>query len=198
MRTAIASDIPAIRAVLARAYVGDPLIQWIFPDPAHRLEATAAWLGLFVEHHMPTGRVQVIDEPVLGAVSVWRMPGDPSMAGDALPTTGGLLAALIGSDQAEAVGTGLHAIASVTPTGPHAYLQFLAVHPERQQRGLGTALLREGIDEAGQRGLGVHLETTNPSNLIFYRAHGFAVTESLQLAPGGPEVWAMYRPAHGT
>lgn len=200
VRTAAASDIPAIRAVLARAYLADPLIEWIFPDSALRVEATAAWLGLFVEHHLPAGRVQIIEEADVvlqagvDAVAVWRMPDDPPPAGDTLPTTGGLLAALIGTDRAEAVGTGLHAIASVTPTGPYAYLQFLAVHPERQRRGLGTALLREGITQAARHGVGVHLETTNPANLVFYRAHGFDVTETFRLVPDGPELWAMYRP----
>ena len=43
------NDVAGIRAVLAEAYFDDPLTRWIFPDPALRLRASAAWWGLFVE-----------------------------------------------------------------------------------------------------------------------------------------------------
>ena len=40
---------PALRKVLGEAFAPDPLFQWLFPDEATRLDAAAAWLGLFVE-----------------------------------------------------------------------------------------------------------------------------------------------------
>lgn len=198
MRTAIFPDVPAIRTLLAYAYAPDPLMRWIFPDESQRLDATAAWLGLFVEQYVAAEQVQVTGDAEISAVAVWRMPGDPQPPGGILPSIGGLLGSLVGAERAAEVGNALHAISSVTPTQPFAYLQFLAVRPEKQRQGLGMTLLKAGIAEAERRGLGIHLETTNADNLAFYRAHGFTVTQTLRLPPGGPELWAMYRTATDT
>jgi ribosomal protein S18 acetylase RimI-like enzyme len=195
MRTANALDIPAIRTVLAHSYASDPLMQWIFPDEKHRLNSIAAWLGLFLDLYMPAQRVYVVDDPQVTATAVWRFPGDPPLPADILPTVSGLLAALIGTERAADVADGLHAISSVTPAPPFAYLQILAVHPDQQRRGHGSELLRAGIAQSQRLGLGVHLETTHPDNLPFYEAHGFTVTGSLRVPSGGPDLWAMRRPA---
>lgn len=195
VRTAQFPDAPAIRTLLARAYAPDPLMRWVFPDDSFRLDAAAAWLGLFVEQYVAAGQVQVIDDADISGVAVWRMPGDPLPAAGLLPSVSGLLGLLVGEERAGEVGNALHAISSVTPTGTFAYLQFLAVHPERQHQGFGSALLNAGIAEAEQHGLGVHLETTNPANIAYYQAHGFGTTASLTLPPDGPELWAMFRPS---
>ncbi|WP_123788348.1 GNAT family N-acetyltransferase [Phytoactinopolyspora halophila] len=191
MQHATAGDLPAIRSILARAYTSDPLMRWIFPDDEHRLESTAAWLGVLAERYFATGSITTDGAPTPHAVAVWQLPGGSAPPDGSLPTAGGLLAALIGTERAGAVGNGLRAIQSVTPSHPFAYLQFLAVHPDWQRRGHGTALLRAGLDEARRRGLPVQLETTNPENVPFYRAHGFEVTSTLDLPPDGPTLWAM-------
>ena len=41
----------------------------------------------------------------------------------------------------------------------------------------------------------MHLETTNPDNLAFYRSLGFAVTGHLRFDFGGPELWGLWRAA---
>ena len=43
---------PALRKVLGEAFAPDPLFQWLFPDEATRVDAAAAWLGLFVERYV--------------------------------------------------------------------------------------------------------------------------------------------------
>ncbi|MCW3012174.1 MAG: hypothetical protein JWO90_2578, partial [Solirubrobacterales bacterium] len=39
-----------------------------------------------------------------------------------------------------------------------------------------------------------HLETSTERARALYLRHGFAVTAELELASGGPPVWAMLRP----
>jgi hypothetical protein len=62
IRTTTSSDATAIRRVLAEAFVSDPLLSWIFPDDELRLDATAAWLGLFAERYAREGRVDAVED----------------------------------------------------------------------------------------------------------------------------------------
>ncbi len=172
------------------------MLRWIFPDDEHRLQATAAWLGLFAERYVGGGRVDVIeaDEPdrALAAVAVWRWPDDVAPPAP-LPSVPGLLAALVGSHRAAMLIESLGVIATVAPPGRFAYLHLLAVSPPHQGQGLGRQVLAPGLAAADAAGLGVHLETTDPDNLGFYRAVGFEVTHQVRLAPDGPELWALWR-----
>jgi ribosomal protein S18 acetylase RimI-like enzyme len=190
------SDVPAIRKVLGEAFASDPLFQWLFPEPTTRLDATAAWLGLFVERYVSRGPIHVIIGDTVEAVAVWQLPGETAMpvaAGP--PSIGGLLAALLGPERLAELGDALRAIGSVRPTRRHSYLQFLAVSPEHQGHGMGRRLVMPGMAVADAEGVGVHLETTNPTNLDFYRSLGFEVSHEIRLEPGGPELWAMWRAA---
>lgn len=67
----------------------------------------------------------------------------------------------------------------VTPRGPGAYeLMSIAVPPERQKSGYGSALLKHVIDlyrRAGARRLEVGTGTFG-YQLAFYQRHGFRVT----------------------
>ncbi|GHG44461.1 N-acetyltransferase [Flavimobilis marinus] len=198
------AGVPELRGLLARAYADDPLMRWIFPDDATRADATAAWLGLFVEAYVGAGGVDVLDvergargEPsVVGsppeAVAVWRMPGAALVWG-AAPSVGGLLAALVGVERAREIGAGLAQTRGLAPDEPHAYLHFLAVDPERQGRGRGREVLAPGLARATGAGLGVHLETTNARAVPFYERLGFEVTAQITLGDDGPPLWAMWR-----
>jgi len=180
------------RTLLARAFVDDPLMRWFFPDDTSRLHACAALFGRFAEHYLPAGRVDVVrrSEPV--ALAMWRRPGTGTPADDgSLPTTPGLMTALIGPPRAAEIGGAMSVIGPLRPPEPHAYLHFLAVHPDARRQGLGGEALRPGLAAARDAGLVACLETMNPANVPFYEAHGFAVRHEVQLAAGGPRVWAM-------
>jgi ribosomal protein S18 acetylase RimI-like enzyme len=196
VRLTTSSDVPAIRRVLGEAFAPDPLFTWLFPEPSTRLDATAAWLGLFVERYISRGPIHVITGDTVEAVAVWQPPGETAMpVAVGPPSIGGLLAALLGADRFAELGDALRAIGSVRPTRRHSYLQFLAVSPEHQGHGMGRRLVMPGMAAADAEGVGVHLETTNPRNLDFYRSLGFEVSHEIRLEPGGPELWAMWRAA---
>jgi ribosomal protein S18 acetylase RimI-like enzyme len=182
--------------VLSQAFVDDPLFRWIFPDAVMRLDATAAWMGLFVEEyllHAQVDAIEVADELV--AAALWR----PSYAGPLpfpeFPSLPGLLGAIVGADRQRALGQGLRAFAAARPDGSFAYLHFLAVAPDHQGHGLGKQLIQRGLDAASSTGLGVHLETTNPTTIGFYESLGFTMTHEFRIEPDGPPAWTMWRPA---
>lgn len=198
MRAATCADAPAVRTMFARAYVDDPLLRWIFPDDATRLEATAAWLGVYVERYLrpggdAAGRARATEAG--GAVTgtaLWRWPTDVFAGGD-LPTTVGLLTALVGPTHAAAVGAAMAAEAALRPAGPHAILHFLAVDAAHRGQGNARHLVEDGVSRAHADGLPVLLETTNPVNVPIYERLRFAVHAEVVLGDDGPRLWVMTR-----
>jgi GNAT superfamily N-acetyltransferase len=77
---------------------------------------------------------------------------------------------------------------------PHLFLWQLAVDPRVQRRGVGHALLARVIADADAAELPVYLETANPENLPYYRAHGFVAIGAGTLPRGAP-LWLMLRSA---
>ena len=105
----------------------------------------------------------------------------------------GLLTALVGADRASVIGDALHPVGDLRPSRPHVYLNFLAVPPAQRGTGLGRAAVEPVLAAASEAALGVHLETTNPANLGFYRHLGFDTAGHVRLTGDGPQLWAMWR-----
>ena len=179
------------RTLLATAFVDDPLMRWFFPDDETRQHACAALFGLFAEHYLVAGRVDVVrrDRPV--AVAMWRRPGAAAAPPETLPTVPGLMTLLMGPGRAAEVGAAMSVIGELRPPEPHAYLHLLGVDPSARRQGLGGEVLGPGLEAARTAGTTACLETMNPDNVPFYEAHGFAVRHELRLGGGGPSVWAM-------
>jgi ribosomal protein S18 acetylase RimI-like enzyme len=77
--------------------------------------------------------------------------------------------------------------------GPHWYLAGIGVDPVAQRQGVGSALVRPGVDAAALAGLPTVLLTNNEANLPFYERHGFAVVREEETPRGGPHAWAMVK-----
>jgi GNAT superfamily N-acetyltransferase len=78
------------------------------------------------------------------------------------------------------------------PLEPHHYLAFLAVRPECQSRGVGSALLDRHHARLDQAGLPAYLEANHPRNRDLYLRHGYRVRSVIEL-PDGPPLWTMWR-----
>lgn len=82
------------------------------------------------------------------------------------------------------------------PTAHH--LQILGTDPAAQGQGVGSALIRVGIERAQSLGVPCYLESSNPKNVPFYERHGFVVLEEIypfkvEGAGRGPVVTLMFR-----
>lgn len=86
------------------------------------------------------------------------------------------------------------AFARYRPAEPHWYLAQIGTDPAAQGRGVGSALMREGLARCDADRLPVYLESSKESNVPFYERFGFAVTSEIKL-PDGPVVWGMWRDA---
>ena len=73
-------------------------------------------------------------------------------------------------------------IKSFHPKGPFSYLWFIGVKPELQNKGKGSQLLREIIEESKQGKRPIYLETSVNENLPWYKNHGFEIFNTLDLS----------------
>ncbi|WP_307802576.1 GNAT family N-acetyltransferase [Cellulomonas dongxiuzhuiae] len=199
IRPGTSADVPALRTVCALAYDENPLMRWVLPQAPTRADACAAWLGPSLERYLAAGRVDVllVDEQVV-AVAAWRPPGAAAGAVAAtLPSPAGALRALVGAARATHVLAALGGTAQLAPAEPGAYLNYLAVHPEHQSRGLGSRLLRHGLDALrGEPGT-PWLATTDPRNVPFYERHGFSPAGTRTLGDDGPVLTVLHAPGPG-
>lgn len=180
---------------LARAFHDDLAFQWMFPDLAsrpRRLDRFFAWvLGDFAASGL------VLTQEDGGAVTLWRPPGIPSVQRPR--SLGELMRGLdiFGLRLGRAMQLA-EAIHRHLPDGnDFLYLQFAAVHPDLQGRGLGPRTILQGLAVADQAHVPTWLETCSPGNVALYQRLGFQVVHHWQVPKGGPVFWTMMRPATG-
>lgn len=82
---------------------------------------------------------------------------------------------------------------SMDARSPHWHIGPLAVHPEWQRHGFGTALLRSCCETADRSGQASYLETDLERNVRFYQHHGFQVAAQRRVL--GVQHWFLERPA---
>ncbi len=197
LRRLRASDRRNIIASAARAFTHDPMFDYIAGDRlrAHRL--LPGMLRGTVNDLIDVGDCWVADDADGAAVGIagWLSPSQlpRSSAREARIAIASALSAL----QVAHPINGARMLAQIEhlhPKYPHWYLALLIVDPDVQGRGLGTRLIRPGLDRATADGLPCYLETQKLSNVSWYQRFGFAVTETVEVR-GAPPVWCMTRPA---
>ena len=87
----------------------------------------------------------------------------------------------------------IDAMDKVHPHEAHYHLQFIGIDPDHQGKGLGSALIQPMMERCDREGCGAYLENTKEENFAFYERFGFTVTDELDLGPGAPPVWCMWR-----
>jgi ribosomal protein S18 acetylase RimI-like enzyme len=179
-------------AVLAHAFHDDPAWIWLFPDERRRARILP-WL-FRVGFDVTAADVWAAGRPVQGAAR-WLPPGRPPMRMGptlrALVATPFRLGAVTG--RFLAYGRAVETLRARVAPGPHWYLAGIGVEPAAQRQGIGTALLRPGLEGAARDGLPAVLLTNNEGNLSFYERNGFAVVREGVTPEGGPHAWAMVK-----
>ncbi|GAA2210500.1 GNAT family N-acetyltransferase [Nonomuraea monospora] len=185
VRLATADDAQRVADLIATAFAGLRPMAYLVPSRRDRHRIMAANFRIFVEHAVEHGEIHLIDDGP--AVAVWFPYTSP------LPTPHDYDRRL-----AEATGEWVDRFRTLDelfeknhPAAPHHHLAFLAVHPDRQNEGLGTALLQ--YQHARLDGLPAYLEASDPRNRDLYTRHGYQAREPFAL-PDGARYWPMWRP----
>ncbi len=188
-RRAAGRDLPMLVETLVAAFVDDPVMTWCVPDPRRRPRILRAIFELVADVNQPHGEV-FITEPAPVAGAVWVPFDCRATCEDAELLTAWYLEAA--EENAERACVVLELMDQCHPQESHDYLLALGTRPEWQSRGLGSALLREGLARCDREGRPSYLEATTEGNRRLYLRHGFEVTGEIRL-PDGPSMWSMWR-----
>jgi GNAT superfamily N-acetyltransferase len=190
IRSVAPVDITEITRLLAAAMGDGPVARWLTPDPDIRRDYAPAYFEIFAEHAVRYGEVYAsVDESgELSGVALWfpltaPIPGPVDYDRRLKDASGSAF------DRARELDAALEAH---HPMEPHHYLAFLAVHPRRQNRGIGSALLGRHHARLDAAGIPAYLEANHPRNRDLYLRHGYVVRTEIRLNDG-PPIWPMWR-----
>ncbi|AYA25991.1 MAG: GNAT family N-acetyltransferase [Rhodococcus sp. (in: high G+C Gram-positive bacteria)] len=193
-RTATRRDIPAFAPVVAEAFVDDPVFTWMFPDEHHRIRRMTRFFAADARHHMvPLGATDIAEsDGVVGGAAMWAPPGRwRSDMWTSLRLLPGFCAALGRyMKRGRQVDETLDA---AHPGEPHWYLSTIGTSPAARGTGLGTALMKAGLDRADAEHAPAYLESSKEANVPYYERFGFEVTRAIVVPDGGPTLWGMWR-----
>jgi ribosomal protein S18 acetylase RimI-like enzyme len=188
-RNAVGEDRQALVETLVAAFHGDPVMTWWIPDPGLRPAILGAFFEIIIDVNQPHDGLYVT-EPESVATAVWVPPGCQPTGDAAEQMVGRLVDAA--AEHAGRLLDALELMEEQHPLEAHAYLFFLGTRPERQSRGLGSALMRPVLDRCDRDGIPAYLEATSLDSQRLYLRHGFQVTGEIRL-PEGPSMWPMWR-----
>jgi ribosomal protein S18 acetylase RimI-like enzyme len=191
VRKASRDDVPALAAALARAFDGDPPMQWFLPDARTRVDRARALFDVMLNRvHMERDWCYTTDDVVGGAL--WVPPGNWRLGiVQQLALLPGMLR-VFGRGLARAQ-RGLAVMEDGHPREPHWYLDSLGVVPECQGRGIGSALMAPVLARCDAERMPAYLNAGSARSRELYRRHGFEVTEEFRLPDEGPPLWRMWR-----
>lgn len=183
----------AAAEALTEAFLDDPLLELLAPDPARRASVGRWFFQTSVDYGLRWGRVWAAGD--VAAVSVWLPPGtrfDPLRS----------LRVGMGAYPFRVGWWPMRRIVGIAPAlerlhrtvrGPHWYLMTIGTRPSRRGEGLGSAVLTAGTAQADVDAAPCYLETSTQRAVDFYLRHGFEVVgrEDVQ----GHVLFGLIRPA---
>ena len=195
LRRATDADVPAMAAVLARAFARDPFFGYLAGDaPERNLRMRMGWSAIL--RHASAGLRETWTTTDVAGVAIWLPPGrGASSLLDSLRMVPAL-ARLTGWRRLREVAAAMELLERrrrAHVAGPHWYLSALGVDPDRQGQGIGSTLLTVVLDRADAEGAPVYLETATARNVLLYERHGFDVVEELILPRTDVRGWLMLR-----
>ncbi len=190
-------DLDDIVAILTAAFADDPVMAWVFPDPATRPQRLSTlWRYLARGVYLPGGASTIIrDGDHCGgravAAALW-LPPDAEPETTLFEREGEAFVADL-NGEVERLGALSAAMAPHHPSDRAWYLLAAGVLPDRQGHGLGAALLSATLAYLDEIGEAAYLEATSPRSRVLYHRLGFG--DHAEFSPdGGPPIWGMWRP----
>jgi GNAT superfamily N-acetyltransferase len=184
-----AADAGVLSQVIAEAFHDLAPSRWLIPDEAARRQVFPGYFRLFVEHALACGVVHTTHART--AVALWLPVGEngpdqpvgyeEQLAAATHPWTYRFRAFDAALDRHHPVGAA------------HQHLALLAVRPEMQGRGTGTALLRAHHARLDGLSVPAYLEASDQQTRRLYLAHGYADYGPAIRMPGGPAMHPMWR-----
>ncbi|MEE2768957.1 MAG: GNAT family N-acetyltransferase [Actinomycetota bacterium] len=193
VRQAVVGECGDVGAVLADAFIDDPVLSFLFPDGTRRPTLLAAFFANRLAAGHDLDHILVPNtRGVRSAAAVWEPPRQP---GDPEPDFGPAVAALrslLGDDWLVERLIPLGALKEARPSTPHWYLAFIGTRAPERGRGLASELIAQVTDRCDTEGIPAYLESSHPANIPLYERHGFRVIGEVVI-PEGPRIPLMWR-----
>lgn len=182
-------------STIALAFNDDPMFKYIEPDAQQRGDLLAKLLSATLSAHLRFG---VVDTIHAGAgVALWLPPDKTEFTFFQMMQSGMLnLPFQLGLSRFGRVMHGhetTEAIHKTAAPNAHWYLAILAVNPNHQGGGIGSSLLKHGLQRADTDNMPVYLETFNERSLSFYSRYGFEVFDTGHLGEDQVPFWGLLR-----
>ena len=190
IRIAGDADMVQVATILASAFTHDPILAWL----CGKSDVYSAFFRCEAEAHYKHYGQVYIDREQKGA-AMWLPAGAPLKAPfhwRQLDTLWKLFASR-GLEGLKRAGLLEKFLAERHPTKPHFYLRSIGADLENQGRGIGSALLKAGLEACDQQGMPAYLESSNAKNNPLYQRHGFEIIGEAHLPEDGPTMWFMHR-----
>ena len=177
MRKAAYSDKALVVDILSRAFNANPSVNYIIRQDQQREERIRKLMAYSFEQCWSFGGVYLSDDRQGCALTL--LPDTKKTTLSTILLDIQLAFSVIGIGRLKKILDREAKVHQGHPKEPFFYLWFLGVAPEFQNRGTGSALLQELIDESQRMKRPVYLETSLVSNISFYQKFGFEVYREL-------------------
>ena len=183
-------------AVVARAFFNYPSLMAYFPNERRRTKNLPWYMERTLRSALAYGEVWTTENR---AGVLFLLPPGHTRLTDGEYVRCGFLAAPIkvGLRHYPTVNACENALADVQEAllgaRPHYYLWGLAVDPEQQRGGAGTALLSTLFERADQERMPIYLETHKFENVAYYEARGFRLIQTGAMPYQAMPYWCMLR-----
>lgn len=186
--------------VLSRAFATDPLYRSILGERSGSERELMAWMKPIVGYGLKFGIVDAVvdasdEKSEAAGVAIWLGPDRPHVSTWQMVRCGMgrliYLWPLLRILRAAWATRDFAKLQARHAPGRHFYLMIVGLDPERQHRGLGSRLLAPVLARSDREGLPCYLETTNESNLGFYRKLGFEL-QSQHGVGSGEHAFTLY------
>lgn len=182
-------DVEPLAEVIASAFFDLAPSRWLIKSPAGRAVIFPGYFGLLAEQALASGIVHTTAGR--DAAALW-LPGGPGGPGEAADYDARLAAAT--GARADRFRAFEAALAARHPADlAHMHLAILAVRPDRQGHGLGTALLGAYHQILDQDRLPAYLEASDLRTRRLYVRYGYSDFGPPLTLPGGPMMHPMVR-----
>jgi GNAT superfamily N-acetyltransferase len=174
-------------STITLAFAFDPVARWLFQDADDYLSLWPRFVEAYGGGAIASGAGHATED--LSAVALWLPPGVSPDEGRLVE----LLHAGVGNARRADADAAFEEMDAYHPAHDHYYLTLAGVDPPLQGRGIGSVLLRAGLDRCDEQGLPAYLEATSARSRDLYARHGFEELGVIQNG-GMPPMWPMLRP----
>lgn len=185
------NDYALVTDIITRAFAYDPLLNWIALQDKRRAQRIGMLVKLTVELFMPAGETYI--ETGGKGCALWLTPYAPVLSLWQTVRVIAMLASVAGCRRLPEMINFYSQFERLAPPESALHLFYLAVLPEAQGQGIGSALLKPVLRNCDACRIPAYLENSNSDNLPLYERHGFRLTRQWRVTGNGPSIWCMHR-----